>query len=219
MKLSDVLLRDTRANQPAANTVPTGVLYCVTDEGNIIEQSNGASWVDYCPVPVGGDSGLVLVEKKVFTANATSYTFSGLDGNTDGVYKMIAQIKNGTGATRFYTIRPNGATSNISSAYHVAGNAVNSAAADTVWYLCGATASGWGQGEALIYAIQSSHSVSLPRSFQSMSGYTDGVMKVLNCVGLWNETSTNLTSLDVVADASNGIADGSVISLYKFAQS
>ena len=52
-----------------------------------------------------------------------------------------------------------------------------------------------------------------------MSGYTDGVMKVFNVVGLWNETSTNITSLDIVADAANGIGDGSVISLYKYAQS
>jgi uncharacterized protein DUF5907 len=46
MKLEDVLLRDTRANQPAANTVPEGTLYYVTDEA-VTEQSRSAAWVDY----------------------------------------------------------------------------------------------------------------------------------------------------------------------------
>jgi len=46
MNLEDVHLRDTRANQPLATVVGTGVLYFVTDE-DIIEQSDGAAWVSY----------------------------------------------------------------------------------------------------------------------------------------------------------------------------
>lgn len=44
MKLQDVILRDTRANQPAAGDVAVGTLYCVTDESNVIERSNGSVW-------------------------------------------------------------------------------------------------------------------------------------------------------------------------------
>jgi len=47
--LSNVILRDTRANQPAATTVPTGTLYSVTDESNLIERSNGTTWQAYSP--------------------------------------------------------------------------------------------------------------------------------------------------------------------------
>jgi hypothetical protein len=46
MNLEDVILRDTRANQPAANTVAQGSLFYVTDEG-IIERSTGAAWEAY----------------------------------------------------------------------------------------------------------------------------------------------------------------------------
>ena len=46
MKLEEVILRGTRAGQPAANSVPVGTLYYVTDE-TIIERSTGAAWESY----------------------------------------------------------------------------------------------------------------------------------------------------------------------------
>ena len=49
MKLEDVILIDTRTNQPAASAVPVGSLFAVTDEGNIVERSNGSSWDSYSP--------------------------------------------------------------------------------------------------------------------------------------------------------------------------
>ncbi len=48
---------DTRANQPLASNVPAGTLYCVTDEGDIVERSNGTIWQAYSPV--AGGSGTV----------------------------------------------------------------------------------------------------------------------------------------------------------------
>ena len=44
--LETVILRSTRALQPAATTVATGTLYFVTDEG-ITERSNGTIWETY----------------------------------------------------------------------------------------------------------------------------------------------------------------------------
>ena len=49
--LDAVILRGTRAAQPAATAVVAGTLYCVTDEGHFIEQSTGATWVQYGPTP------------------------------------------------------------------------------------------------------------------------------------------------------------------------
>lgn len=46
MNLEDVILRDTRANQPAATDVAEGSLYYVTDE-QVTERSNGTTWDDY----------------------------------------------------------------------------------------------------------------------------------------------------------------------------
>src|SRR5262245_10146928 len=41
--------RGTRAAQPAASAVVPGTLYCVTDEGNALERSDGTSWQPYAP--------------------------------------------------------------------------------------------------------------------------------------------------------------------------
>jgi hypothetical protein len=46
---STILQRGTRAAQPAIADVLIGTVYCVTDESNILEQSDGAAWQDYSP--------------------------------------------------------------------------------------------------------------------------------------------------------------------------
>lgn len=46
MKLEEVILRDTRTNQPAADASNNGWLYYVTDEG-VLERSNGSAWETY----------------------------------------------------------------------------------------------------------------------------------------------------------------------------
>lgn len=51
---SAILMRDTRASQPAASLVAAGTLYCVSDESNIVEQSTGSAWVAYSPSAAGG---------------------------------------------------------------------------------------------------------------------------------------------------------------------
>lgn len=48
-RLQDVILYDTRAAQPAATDVAIGTLYGVTDEGSIVERSNGTTWDPYSP--------------------------------------------------------------------------------------------------------------------------------------------------------------------------
>lgn len=57
MKLSDVILTPgTRANQPAAHTVPAGTLYYVVDESRL-ERSNGVTWDTFAPSGGGGGGG------------------------------------------------------------------------------------------------------------------------------------------------------------------
>lgn len=51
--LDDVILRGTRAAQPAAAAVTPGTLYGLTDEGNAVERSTGTVWQPYSP-PAGG---------------------------------------------------------------------------------------------------------------------------------------------------------------------
>jgi hypothetical protein len=52
-KLGEVILRNTRALQPAANTVADGTWYYVTDE-NVTERSDGSAWQDCSDAGSGG---------------------------------------------------------------------------------------------------------------------------------------------------------------------
>jgi len=47
--LDEVHQRGTRAAQPAAAAVVPGTLYCVTDEGGILERSDGTVWETWGP--------------------------------------------------------------------------------------------------------------------------------------------------------------------------
>lgn len=45
--LAAAIQRGTRGAQPAATAVSIGTLYCVTDESNLVERSNGTVWQSY----------------------------------------------------------------------------------------------------------------------------------------------------------------------------
>jgi hypothetical protein len=50
----DIHQRGTRAAQPLAADVTIGTIYCVTDEGDILERSTGAAWESYSPAVATG---------------------------------------------------------------------------------------------------------------------------------------------------------------------
>jgi len=78
MKLEDVILRSTRALQPAFGTVPVGTLYFVTDE-SVLERNSGIVWESYSGS--GGGSGTVNVD----AAGA-------LDGDGDIVTPLAVKV-------------------------------------------------------------------------------------------------------------------------------
>lgn len=64
-RVRDIIQRDTRANQPDADTVDVGTLFYVTDE-LITERSNGTTWDSYADE--GGSA--TGVEVSVTAANS-----------------------------------------------------------------------------------------------------------------------------------------------------
>lgn len=82
-------------------TTHPGMYYFATNDwGGTLYRSNGTTWV------------LVLSKDKLIAdvSNVASYTFSGLDGNTDRQYKMYGdgECSGGAGADLFASIKPNG---------------------------------------------------------------------------------------------------------------
>lgn len=77
-KLADVLQIGTRAAQPAASAVAPGTLYSVTDESNVVEQSDGSAWSTYAGARSAG--AITLIASQTLTAAAATVTFSSIPG-------------------------------------------------------------------------------------------------------------------------------------------
>lgn len=88
MNLEDVILRDTRANQPAATDVAEGSLYYVTDE-SVTERSNGTTWDDYSDG--GGSAGITQLTGDV-TAGPGSGSVAATIPNDTVTYAKIQNV-------------------------------------------------------------------------------------------------------------------------------
>lgn len=142
MALANALLQyGIRADQPAAAAENNGIYYRVTDEGDIVEQSDGATWT---PINAGASAGLVLLETQtasssaslVFTSSITSahdaywLEFINLIPATNGVALRMRMSTDG-GAT----YDTSGIYSYESFAWRAAGSSAQGATAQTSIFL------------------------------------------------------------------------------------
>jgi hypothetical protein len=170
----------------------------------------------------GGAGSLTLIETKVLSSAQTTVTFSGLDGNTDGIYYFDFKIKQAAAVASTVVWRPNGLTTNLRSDSWNMGNFTTPdqtvlqlhKITDTIaqnFYLhvfgfINAKKNAGGQTQILSYTAE----------YLIIDGVTPGEGGG-KCAGFWNETATNLTSIDVVISQTNGFGVGSTFSLYKYA--
>lgn len=177
---------------------------------------NGGSTRTDCTISGGGSGGLTLVESQILTGAATSITFSGLDGNTDRMYRLIGMVGIAQN-TSTLSITVNGAATNL-SLQRVYTNGFDSKSS---WELLGPIASGSWLAVDFTFAVKANpNSQSFNRGGVGNLMYSSGTTATLVIMyGLsYNDTSTNITSLALVDDQSNGLANGSYLSLYKYAQ-
>lgn len=165
-----------------------------------------------------GNPGLQLIERKLLTASATSVTFSSLDGNAEGVYRLVTRILNRSGSTASYTLRPNGATTNQNSSrgYSNNGSGGNDTTTTLRFAECENNMDIVSQTD--FFARCDPDSIATKRWYTGhYTAFSAGVI-VAMVGGRWNETSTNMTTLEVVSSVSNGLGEGSEITLYKYAE-
>lgn len=189
---------------------------------------NGSGDVSVAITSSGGSSGgLTLIEHKTITANTVSTLFSGLDGDTDGTYQLVAKINNNSGAQRLYLLRPNGLTTNQQGAmqfYAANGLSWGAFGSGAQMPLCFGNTGVSGdavQADATITPRKSSHSVNVPMYYTAKAANWDGTT-FWNHIsgGTWTATGVNLTSLEIFTSGTvNGLGDGSEFWLYKYAQS
>lgn len=164
--------------------------------------------------PAGGSGALTLVEAHQVVANVTSFTFSSLDGDTDGQYLLLLRIVfNGNANT--ITVRPNAVSTNTTySRTFTGGSDAGSDWPVGVGLSTGANC----VGTMTIFSPKSLNSVSLNR-YSVFHWVQDnaGIIQVTGA-GKWLETATNITSIQIFSNVASGIGDGSYAALYKHTQ-
>ncbi|MFN4259776.1 MAG: hypothetical protein ACK4RK_10795 [Gemmataceae bacterium] len=151
---------------------------------------------------------LELIEHQRILANTQTVTFSNLNGDQDGVYLLVCRFRNGSASVANYEVRPNGGTANQSHA-RIASNggtpATNSGA--TMWLSAAPS-----NGSTVTFAVMQAEK-SVARGFTGVAFHSHGFMEVFG--SHWNDTTNNITSLDVRATVANGIGANSTLTLYR----
>ncbi len=152
-------------------------------------------------------SPVLLDYHEVTGADVGTVTFSNLQGDKDLVYQMIAYIVNNSGVAREYIINPNGvATAQDSIRITSDGAAVTTAAVTTGLWIFQGSANGW--VDVRLYAETGQDRAHI--SFGSRDN--TGVTNIFT--GNWDETTTEITSLNVVCSGASEIGVGSKFWLY-----
>jgi hypothetical protein len=183
--------------------------------GQVLKMNTGAT----APEWGTGSGGMwTLVERWEPTSSASTYTFSSLNGDTDRSYMLRINIVAGTvttGGSVF--VRPN---NDSSASYWIMSLADSGSSSDT-----GKT------GLEILYmttdAAQTYGTVSIDaKSGKRRIGMTNGFLRITSSATqrlgfsgqVWDDTSTNITSLVFVGPETNCFAVGTVIELWKLAQ-
>lgn len=211
-------IRRYKESDTARGTPPSGERWIYSKTTGLFMKSSAGIET---ALGVAGSAGqLELIENKEFAAHVTSYTFSGLNGDTDEMwFFMYRLVKDASGAQTTY-FRPNGTTTNqrcrwfytgsggfVSNNLDTAGGLVlspNGGAANE-------TDSGYGYIHCKKDYLRSA-------SYHAIESNTTDLF-VVSYGWRWNETSTNITSMVLISTATNGIGAGSYLRLYRVKKS
>lgn len=141
-------------------------------------------------------------------ASVGNLVLSGMDGDTDGDYEISGQIISGhSGAT--FVFEPNNQNANLKA---FAGDYLSGGASGTVWAVVGKVASfpqGVVAGDVFNFWGHLTIQTGRIRSV-NISGFMDTTTDdAYHMEGIWTDTTTNLTSLELQSSQSDGLADGS----------
>ena len=174
-------------------------------------------------VSAAGGGALRLKERKEVTADTATVTFSGLAGETDEAYIIAGRIRAGNAALNAVVLRPNGVTVNLSSqVLNVDGATVTGVASGTTIQI-GQYSGGVGTVltfKLFFFARRTIQTFAQERQTIGMASFdgTGSAARLQSHSGLWNDTTTILTSIDIFS-ATTGIGKGSNIALYILRQS
>ena len=191
-------------------TAPIGSLYLRASTPGENWIKTGAGDTAWTQVSTGSAGGLTLVSAQTISGSAVDrFTFSGLDGDADGQYEIWWYLVRS--ATPFAVqIRPNGLTSNLEGIVTdmVGVGAPSQTANDRLeWTLGMQRTQAWGQirfwadrnGGTAPQLVRGGHSEAGEHQLDA-----GGNMRRWLASGYWNENTTNITSLELVAVSGTG---------------
>jgi len=158
-----------------------------------------------------------LIERKTFTEAATSYTFSGLTGDSETEYRIVAYVKNGYDGAIAVKVRPNNddGADHYGYQYLDGTNATASAGRDTsydAFIIGGANSGGISFGELTINAKSGYVRTSISKIAGSIATTTVGNITLYG--QSWNNTADEITSLVILADQTDGLGIGTDLFLF-----
>ena len=174
--------------------------------------------------PGGGGGGVgtgwQLIEVKDITVDATTVTFSGLDGDADGEYMLLFRFRTSQALEVFYTIEPNGISANQNTIRQIIIATGVSTSTFPTLLLASAGTNTDKQWIGIVYFDAKTGTTVRQIISESSTRLTNltiaaGGLRRSTFAGSWDDTTTNITSLDIVSDIANGIGSGSQLCLYK----
>lgn len=168
----------------------------------------------------GGAGGLEWLQTVEALADTPTLTVPGLDGDVDGIYLFLINLIPAADAT-VPVLRPNGLSTNLTRVgfYVIPGFAPQDPGAGSrvpLYELGDPTPC---SAQVILYAKSGKRRFFQIRSTLFQAG-AENRLTAWQFDGMWNETVTNITSLDLTSNsAGNGILQGSKIQVYRFNES
>jgi len=156
-----------------------------------------------------------IVSRTVLTADATTLSLTGLDGDTDGEYEISGTLITSLSA-QDVDIAPNGSTTNMNTERVVSGG---SAVDDSNGQF---NSSGSATGHNVLrvkmrfWAARTINGVAVRRGFRATNAHQFGASSWINNIdvsGNWEDAAANLTSLDFICTLASGILEGSEVTV------
>ena len=191
----------------------TAIITDVTDATKVLRPDGAGS------VAWGDALGWTLIERKQISVAVATVDFTGLDGDTDEVYKLHGRIRKTPAGSSTFSLRPNGLTTDLAGAVVVNGAAAVTAALIN-FVTTGANAAIEVSFEVLIHARETIEALSQARMFQGKAAEGDplaSAFRLIDFGGMWDGVG-NLVNLEIDSTLASGIGLGSTFELFKAAQ-
>jgi hypothetical protein len=156
------------------------------------------------------------------TSDVTSVTITGLDGDADKIYMLCTKIVIPNTGSRGIRLRPNGLPGTrtvVDGGYFTGSTAGPETEGDNEISLVGIESGVIGCTADTFHIIHAE--TGRRRSFTGISGSADANTTLGDRTrtrvggGYWDDTTTNITSLEIISTVTNGIGAGSKITLFK----